>query len=131
MSSQYPKVVERREDMSPDGRLQLIVQADGDIIVHVIPGLETAWYASHAVEFCCVGAGGGRSPNVRKALMDLYKAIEKDNAENPLPDPNRVEAGSVSMEIANEITESLGHKGPVDPWTRLLGEAIERDRKGR
>ena len=35
------------------------------------------------VEFCTSFGGGGKSPNTRKALIDLMVAIEKDNQETP------------------------------------------------
>jgi hypothetical protein len=82
------KCVTRAEDMSPDGRLRIWQQEDGDLIVEVVPPYDpTSTYnlASIAVEFCTVGSGGGRSPHTRKALMALMEAIKLDNAESPIP----------------------------------------------
>ena len=72
--------VTRAEDMSPDGRLRIIQQDDGDIIVTVVPDSHER-RPSASVEFCSVGSGGGRSPHTVKALRDLMAAMRKDNAE--------------------------------------------------
>ncbi len=74
---------ERREDMSPEGKLQLTVQADGDIIVTCYqPDRNGAYDAVASVEFC---TSGGRSPHVMRALRELWKAIGRDNAGDPMP----------------------------------------------
>ena len=36
------------------------------------------------VEFCTIGAGGGRSHHTREALKNLIEAIQKDNEEFPI-----------------------------------------------
>lgn len=78
------KCVTRAEDMSPDGRLRIWQQEDGDLIVEIVP--ESAKEEpSVSVEFCTVGSGGGRSPHTRKALVALMAAIKLDNAESPIP----------------------------------------------
>ena len=75
--------VARYEDMSPTGRLELYQQADGDIIVRIVPDPgEPARYAPTA-EFCAVGCGGGQSIHTRAALLALMDAMEKDNAGRP------------------------------------------------
>lgn len=76
----------RREDMSQRGELSLIMQDDGDIIVSVL-GFESYsdLYSEIHVEFCAVGAGGGRNPEVRQALLQLMDAIDRDNKNNPIP----------------------------------------------
>ncbi len=79
--------VQRFEDMSPEGCLRLFRQGDGDIIVCAVPDPEECERRQLppfgiGVEFCTCG-GGGQSPNTRKALLALWEAIEKDNAENP------------------------------------------------
>lgn len=80
--------VERIEDMSPDGKLSVLRQPDGDIIVNVRPSKGDRDYGGSpfgvSVEFCAPGAGGGRSPHTLRALRDLMEAIEKDNAESPI-----------------------------------------------
>lgn len=76
------KIVERHEDMSPLGRLRLIVQDDGDVIVAVVPDPdEPPGRFGNSVEFCSVGGGGGHSPHTLRALRELVKAMEADNAE--------------------------------------------------
>ncbi len=76
--------VTRAEDMSPDGRLRVWMQQDGDLIVEVVPE-SSKQEPSASVEFCTVGSGGGRSPHTRKALMELMEAIKRDNKESPIP----------------------------------------------
>lgn len=74
----------RNEDMSPDGTLTIYMQEDGDLLV-VVNGRGTSERLRMAeVEFCTVGAGGGRSSHTRKALVALAEAIEKDNEERPI-----------------------------------------------
>lgn len=67
------KLVERKDDMSPDRSLVVCQRVDGDVSVQVFGkngcGL--------SVEFC----RGGNSPNTLKALGKLVNAIEKDNKE--------------------------------------------------
>jgi hypothetical protein len=84
-SMQTRTFYERYEDMSPDGKLQLVVEEDGDVIVIVQSGDtgqlgQTGQRAS--VQFCTFG-GGGQSQHVRDALLHLIQAIQKDNAERP------------------------------------------------
>lgn len=77
----WPKAqrVGRIEDMSPDGRLEVMVDGDGDAIVAVSSGHGDD-FRTASVEFC-TGFGGGRSPRTRKALLDLMLSIEADNEE--------------------------------------------------
>lgn len=74
----------RRDDMSPDGVLQILGQDDGDIIVSIVPPKEQEHEWMHSVEFCSLGGGGGRSKHTRKALVALALAMEQDNRENPI-----------------------------------------------
>lgn len=78
------KVYERYEDMSPLGRLRLIEQPDGDMIVCIIPDPNEDKFLKlfPSAEFCTI-QGGGQSQNVLKALRNLRDAIEKDNKEKP------------------------------------------------
>lgn len=79
--------VERLEDMSPDGRLTLWMQDDGDVVLSITTAT-SAWGIRGPlpnmlqVEFCTY-AGGGRSQHTRKALINLMDAIRKDNQESP------------------------------------------------
>lgn len=71
------RTVARLEDMSPDGRLLLHVQRDGDIVLSIIPAAESrdAW---PSVEFC---TSGGKSPRTLHALRALWLAMREDNAD--------------------------------------------------
>jgi len=69
---------ERREDMSPRGRLRLHAQEDGDMCLMVIEDDGT----SAGIEFC---SSGGKSPRTLQALRDLSRAMAADDAENPHP----------------------------------------------
>jgi hypothetical protein len=84
------KCVTRAEDMSPDGRLRIWQQEDGDFIVEIVPWSKEE-KPSASVEFCTVGSGGGRSPHTRLALVALMEAIRQDNTESPMPNSgNRI-----------------------------------------
>lgn len=79
-----PIRVERREDMSPSGRLRLTLQVDGDVMVTVVPDPDAPDWERDSVEFCSCGMGGGKSPRTLQALRDLAVAMEQDNVENPV-----------------------------------------------
>jgi len=64
----------RLEDMSPKGHLRVSLDNCGDVIVEVFNGEDFA-----SVEFCSGAGGGGKSPQVRRALIALMVAIEADN----------------------------------------------------
>lgn len=76
------RTVERNEDMSPDTKLRIHVQFDGDIQVTIISNDGKSLYKT--VEFCAMGEGGGRSLKTREALFALMTAMEEDNTENPI-----------------------------------------------
>jgi flavin-dependent dehydrogenase len=82
------RVVERLEDMSPRGRLRIIQQDDGDIIVAVQSMEEGLLGIGDSVEFCSGFGGGGKSPHTRQALLALMEAIKLDNLENPSRKPS-------------------------------------------
>ena len=69
----------RFEDMSPIGRLEVLRQRDGDVIVSVI----TEDGAQAHVEFTTPMSGGGNSEHTWKALVALYEAMKADNDERP------------------------------------------------
>lgn len=76
---------ERYEDMSSTGRVQVFIEDDADVILTIIPSYEeNPKLRPLSVQFCTVGSGGGKSPNVRQALIDLARAIEEDNISNPI-----------------------------------------------
>lgn len=66
--------VERFEDMSPTGRLKLLQQDDGDMIVSCIDGDGGETH----VEFCMPMSGGGQSANTHEALRRLMVAMAQD-----------------------------------------------------
>lgn len=70
--------VGRIGDMSPSASLRVGLDSDNDVYVSV-------WDESGggSIEFCCPGAGGGRSPKTRMALIALMRAMEADNAASP------------------------------------------------
>ena len=70
--------VGRYDDMSQKGHIRVGLDSDNDVYVSV-------WDedGGASVEFCTSFSGGGKSPNTRKALINLMIAIEKDNAETP------------------------------------------------
>jgi len=70
--------IARLEDMSPNGHLRVFIANDGDVSVEVFDGEQFA-----SVEFCSCGAGGGRSPNTRAAIVNLAKALDADNKADP------------------------------------------------
>ena len=74
-------LVERNEDMSPDGRLSLFMDVDGDIHIKVIPPLERANDFAPSVEFV---THCQRSPRTVAALHALMEAMRLDNEERPL-----------------------------------------------
>lgn len=65
---------QRFDDMSPDGRLQVFLEEDGDVVVGIVKEDIIV-----SVEFCSPGSGGGLSPNTLMALRQLAIAMEKDN----------------------------------------------------
>jgi hypothetical protein len=71
------ELVERLEDMSPRGKLRLLIQSDGDIIVAIQQ--EDGTMAD--VEFCAPGAGGGGSHRTWAALRDVVRAMQLDNED--------------------------------------------------
>jgi hypothetical protein len=76
-----PNLIYRRnDDMSSDNFLSLIMQEDGDVIVSIY----TEGKGFNDVEFC---TSGGRSHNTRLALMELMRAIKKDNEGRLIQSP--------------------------------------------
>lgn len=71
---------ERFEDMSQRGRLRVIQQDDGDMIVCVIEDMNSpSGGAMAGVEFC---TSGGKSPRTLAALRALMLAMAEDNADS-------------------------------------------------
>jgi len=77
--------VTRLEDMSAVGRLRLLLDGDGDVIIAIYPQTDDELIGiGESVEFCTIGTGGGGSPRTYKALRNLMEAMAQDNA-----DPNQ------------------------------------------
>lgn len=77
------RVAERFEDMSRRGRLRVLQQDDGDMIIEVVEDLDSnspTAGLSAAVEFC---TSGGKSPKTLAALRALMHAMAEDNADRP------------------------------------------------
>jgi hypothetical protein len=69
-------------DMGEEVRMGLLLQADGDVVVTlqkvegrlVLPGL--------SIEFCSVGSGGGRNPEIVKGLREIIqRLVDKEKRE--------------------------------------------------
>lgn len=77
------RIAERFEDMSRRGRLRVLQQDDGDMIVEVVEDLDSQGCCaglSASVEFC---TSGGKSPKTREALLALMLAMAEENAARP------------------------------------------------
>ena len=70
--------IARKEDMSQSGRIRLMRQEDGDMVIAVID--DEGNMAS--AEFCVTSAGG-KSPRTLEALRGLALAIMEDNQNDP------------------------------------------------
>ncbi len=74
--------VTRLEDMSAVGRLRVMLDDDGDVLVIVSPQSDDGLIDFGAdIEFCTIGSGGGGSPKTYKALRALMVAMAEDNAD--------------------------------------------------
>lgn len=86
LTDEYPNIKRmerylRKEDMSPDGKLCMVMEDDGDICLSIIRGNNGR---NRDVQFCSIGSGGGKSRHTLEALRNLMHAIELDNKEYPL-----------------------------------------------
>lgn len=110
------RVLERSDDMGL-GRLRLILDGDSDVSIAVI----TNEGEMADVEFCTPFSGGGRSPKVREALLNLARAIRDENAANPL---DRGLAGGRSA-IRIEGAFAVAWKTPdQDAWGLMPGSLL-------
>ena len=77
---------QRIEDMSPDGKLGVHIQNDGDVIITMCRYVKDDPEASFDsnLEFCTCSMGGGRSRHTLAALRNLKIAIDMDNKERPI-----------------------------------------------
>jgi hypothetical protein len=69
--------VSRKEDMSPDGGMRLLMEPDGDICVFVV----NERHQCAGVQFTTPFGGGGGSKRTYKALRALMRAMAEDNAD--------------------------------------------------
>jgi hypothetical protein len=140
------KRVERKEDMGPDGKLALIQQDDGDIIVAVYPSEEQRQGEgenSYSVEFCSPGGGGGRSRNTIQALRALIVAMERDNDEVAPEDlpvgmdfRSTPDVKDLTMILARTVSDRHGtNNGPTALYWALMAtiakHAIRQESEGR
>lgn len=72
--------VARIGDMHPAHAMRVGLDGDGDAYVSTTAGV------GDGIEFCTVGAGGGKSPKTHAALIALMVAMEEDNAADPRRD---------------------------------------------
>lgn len=85
MESNKDLRVRRKEDMSPNGMIEVFFDDDNnDIHVTIFEDDGNGKIENmSSIEFCCTGVGGGQSPHTVNALHNLMRAIEKDNLERP------------------------------------------------
>jgi hypothetical protein len=99
--------VARESDMERAGFLRVGLDMDNDVFLEIHDGKDTA-----SVEFCVPGAGGGRSPRTRMALVALMVAIEADNAESPSLDWWAARAGTMAtVPVEPRPTHHAYHDG--------------------
>jgi len=96
------RIVTRNEDMSARGRLRLIQQTDGDVIVAIQPERDGLIQPGESVEFCVPGGGGGRSPHTLAALHALMEAMERDNRERPIGELRAPSAAAVQLDAGDK-----------------------------
>lgn len=82
------KVVDIDGDMGEDTKMDLIQQADGDVIVI----LHTPERGSLSVEFCS-SCGGGRIPTIANKLRELIAELRKDEALKTINPVARMKIG--------------------------------------
>lgn len=75
--------VDRREDMSPNGYMRLLMEQDGDIVVWIAEGEDdgSPCRTFAQVQFTAPWGGGGRSPKTHAALRELMRAMAEDNRD--------------------------------------------------
>lgn len=89
---------ERHEDMSPHGKLRVIWQPDGDLIIECVE--DNGFRA--AVEFC---NSGGQSPRTLRALRILILAMQADDIFNDYVDKDGIE--QVLLEVGTKLQEQV------------------------
>jgi len=114
------------EDMSPDGKLTVFMQEDGDVLLRInSPSKEEA----ATVEFCGYG-GGGKSPKVREALIKLADAIEETNL--PVAPSQAVEPKSKCCNADSGLDEGnlwcVACGGPFEPMAPAPQKCLTGDK---
>ena len=103
------RIAERFEDMSQRGRLRVMQQDDGDMIIEVIEDPKSQGCCaglSASVEFC---TSGGKSPKTREALLALMMAMAEENSQNPrCPRKGEVGMGVENKTLPATATPDLG-----------------------
>ena len=105
---EYYKGYNRRDDDSSNCFVRLVKIETGEIqlIIH-------DWDTGEEMQVGYTNdIGGGRSPNVLKALENLALAVEKDNEENPLPERDEVtqEKFMKNRLILNQLRDDVHKK---------------------
>lgn len=109
---------ERQDDMG-QGRLRLILDGDSDVSIAVI---STEGEMSD-VEFCTPFSGGGRSPKVREALLNLARAIRDENVTNPIE--RGMPSGRAAINV--EPTFAVATKSTDDEFWQIAAGALFSD----
>ncbi len=79
------RIYTRRDDMSAEGLVTVLKQDDGDVILGIVARTYRCGPLLRlSVEFCL---DGGHSEHTRRALIALAEAIELDNQERPIVQP--------------------------------------------
>lgn len=109
-----------REDDMGQGKLRLILDGDSDVCVAVINHDGTM----ADVEFCTPFSGGGRSPKVRDALLNLARAIRDENQSSPIGSREAHKRAVTSLDAAYAVaSKSAGD----DSW-QLLPNSLLSDK---
>lgn len=76
-----------RTDCCREAMLRVFIGEDGDAYATIIQDVHhgTVHKTTMAGARFCTRTGGGKSPRVRQALINLAEAIRLDNLENPQP----------------------------------------------
>ncbi|WP_236467784.1 hypothetical protein [Pseudomonas syringae] len=109
-----------REDDMGQGRLRLILDGDSDVCVAVINHDGTM----ADVEFCTPFSGGGRSPKVREALLNLARAIRDENHSNPLSSQEPSKRAVTTLEAAFAVASKSADD---DSW-QILSNSMMGDK---
>nr|WP_255255443.1 hypothetical protein [Pseudomonas fluorescens]CEK42306.1 hypothetical protein PQBR57_0353 [Pseudomonas fluorescens SBW25] len=108
-----------RDDDMGQGKLRLILDGDSDVCVAVINHDGTM----ADVEFCTPFSGGGRSPKVREALLNLARAIRDENESNPIGSREPHKRAVTSLDVAFAVAS----KSDGDYSWQLLHNSLLSD----